>query len=131
MDVVQEMLRSLWEHRDSLGGSDSPVAYIRATGRNALVSHLRQTARHRSVPLSDRDDVAEEAAQPLAAEETRRRVELALAQLPDRQRRAVELTSFAELSVAEVAEATASTPEAVRQNLSRGRKRLRELLRRH
>jgi RNA polymerase sigma-70 factor, ECF subfamily len=52
----------------------------------------------------------------------------ALRDLPDRQRAAVVLHHAADLPVREVAGALGITPAAVRMNLTRGRRRLRELL---
>lgn len=52
----------------------------------------------------------------------------ALARLPAKQRAAVILFYYADASVREVAERTSTSSLAVRANLSRGRKRLKELL---
>jgi RNA polymerase sigma-70 factor, ECF subfamily len=52
----------------------------------------------------------------------------ALANLPDRQRAAVVLHHAADLPVKEVAATLGVTSAAVRMNLTRGRRRLRELL---
>jgi RNA polymerase sigma-70 factor, ECF subfamily len=52
----------------------------------------------------------------------------ALAQLPAKQRAAVILFYYADASVREVAQRTSSSPLAVRANLSRGRKRLKQIL---
>ena len=52
----------------------------------------------------------------------------ALRQLPDAQRAAVILFYYADLPVAEIAGRLGSNQLAVRANLSRGRKRLRQLL---
>ena len=52
----------------------------------------------------------------------------ALSQLPDGQRAAVILFYYADLSAAQIAERLGSNQLAVRANLSRGRRRLRQLL---
>jgi RNA polymerase sigma-70 factor (ECF subfamily) len=52
----------------------------------------------------------------------------ALRQLPEAQRAAVTLYYYADLPAAEIANRLGSNPFAVRMNLSRGRRRLRELL---
>jgi RNA polymerase sigma-70 factor (ECF subfamily) len=52
----------------------------------------------------------------------------ALAQLPTKQRAAVVLFYYADASVREIARRTGMSPLSVRANLSRGRKRLKELL---
>jgi RNA polymerase sigma-70 factor, ECF subfamily len=52
----------------------------------------------------------------------------ALAQLPDRQRSVVVLFYYVDSSVREIARRTGSSQLAVRANLSRGRKRLKQIL---
>ena len=52
----------------------------------------------------------------------------ALSRLPDGQRAAVILFYYADLSAAQIAQRLGSTQLAVRANLSRGRRRLRQLL---
>jgi len=52
----------------------------------------------------------------------------ALAQLPDKQRAAVILFYYADAPVREIARRTGMSQISVRANLSRGRKRLKELL---
>jgi RNA polymerase sigma-70 factor, ECF subfamily len=52
----------------------------------------------------------------------------ALAQLPARQRAAVVLFYYADASVREIARRTGTSQLAVRANLSRGRKRLKQIL---
>lgn len=50
-----------------------------------------------------------------------------LPQLPDNQRKAVELSAFSGCSNDEIAELTGESPANVRQLLSRGRRKLKEL----
>lgn len=52
----------------------------------------------------------------------------ALAKLPDKQRAAVVLFYYADASLRDIADRTGTSPLSVRVNLSRGRKRLKELL---
>lgn len=57
-----------------------------------------------------------------------RRLPLALGMLPDAQRRAVELCLIGECAIEEAATALGVTESSIRSNLSRGRARLRALL---
>lgn len=127
-DVVQDMLRRLWEGRSALAEAETPLAYIRAVGRHVLIDHLRHSVRYSSVEIAETHALAQEASAGAEASDMRRMVNAALLQLPPLQRKVVELTSFASLSISEVAEVTDTTTEAVRQNLSRGRRKLKELL---
>jgi RNA polymerase sigma factor (sigma-70 family) len=57
-----------------------------------------------------------------------RRLQAALAQLPDAQRRVLALKRVQGLSHAEIARRTGMSPAAIEKNLARGLRRLRELL---
>jgi RNA polymerase sigma factor (sigma-70 family) len=57
-----------------------------------------------------------------------RRLQAALAQLPDVQRRVLALKRVQGLSHAEIARRTGMSPAAIEKNLTRGLRRLRELL---
>jgi RNA polymerase sigma-70 factor (ECF subfamily) len=66
---------------------------------------------------------------PLRAEEIRRALATALAKLPARQRLAVLLRFYEEMSTAEIAAALGTSPRAAESLLARGTRRLRQLLR--
>lgn len=57
-----------------------------------------------------------------------RRLQAALAELPEAQRRVLALKRVAGLSHAEIARRTGMSPAAIEKNLARGLRRLRELL---
>ena len=60
--------------------------------------------------------------------DTRRHIEILIDTLPPGQRDAIRMSGFGGLDNSEIAEATGQTENNVRQLLSRGRRRLRELL---
>jgi len=68
---------------------------------------------------------------PLRASEIRRALAAALARLPTRQRLAVLLRFYEEMSTAEIAAALGTSPRAAESLLARGTRRLRQLLRPH
>lgn len=72
--------------------------------------------------------VAEESTVGMEYQETTLRVEAAINSLPDNQQKAIRLSSFEHLSNEEIADVMGVTNVNVRALLSRGRKRLRELL---
>jgi RNA polymerase sigma-70 factor (ECF subfamily) len=57
-----------------------------------------------------------------------RRLQTALAELPEAQRRVLALKRVEGLSHAEIARRTGLSPAAIEKNLARGLRRLRELL---
>lgn len=126
-DIAQESLRRLWERRDELRTLENVAAYAMMIARNLVVDLLRE--RQRLVRL-DSDVAGKMASDPdLAGEksEERKLLRKMLAMLPENQRVVVRLSLVAGMSNSEIAAATGLSPDVVRQSLSRGRKRLKEL----
>ena len=126
-DAVQETQLRLWRGREGLP-EDPPAmkAYCMIAIKNECLSVIRR--RRETTPIEDALGVkAETDAGEIEAKDTRRRMEQLIDSLPDGQRRVIRLSSFGEFDVMEISDATGFTPGNVRQLLSRGRKRLREL----
>jgi RNA polymerase sigma-70 factor (ECF subfamily) len=129
-DVTQEVLLSIHTARHTYRPERPLAPWVRAIARNAVVDHLRRRGRAREVPL-------DEGAEPVAGEESapdRADARLspglvrALAGLPEAQREAVWLLKVEELSVAEAAARTGTTPGALKLRAHRGYRALRDLL---
>ena len=99
------------------------AAFAIAAGQ--LQARRRTEQRSTVLPADDRAAVAGPAAADHYADPD---LAAALAQLPDAQRAAVVLFYYADLPVREIASRLGSNGLAVRANLSRGRRRLRQLL---
>lgn len=131
-DAVQEALVKLWRHRDGIPREPAELRlYCLASLRNECLTQLR---RRRETP-SPLEEAAALKAPPdsdsaLMAEysDTRRHIESLLDTLPPGQREAIRLSGFGGLDNTEIARATGQTENNVRQLLSRGRRRLRQLL---
>lgn len=128
-DVAQEAFLRLWNASSELEVPDHGLrAWLRRVASNLAIDCLRKSKR-----LDVMDDVPEQAEAPeqfqaLHALETSARVEEALALLPERQRVAVGLFHFNELSQREVAELMQLSEDALESLLARGRRRLAQLL---
>lgn len=127
-DVVQETQVKLWRYRDGIPENDGELRLYSMTAlRRECISMLR--SRKSSVGI---DEVAETPApeERSSAEyrDTRQRIEILIDSLPPGQGKIIRLSSFGGLDNSEIAEATGQTESNVRQLLSRGRRRLRELL---
>jgi RNA polymerase sigma-70 factor (sigma-E family) len=117
-DVVQEAFCGLYRRWDRLAEPEKALAYVRSSVLNGCRSALRRRSR------SDVGGVG----QPLAASaesaalagEERRQVMRSLRQLPDRQREALVLRFYLELSDAEIARQMGIRPGTVRSTTSRG-----------
>ena len=100
------------------GGVRDPRAWVWRTGFRIAAGELKRRSRWvHALPEGRYED-------PGIDDELR----AALGRLPDRQRAAVVLHYYADASVREIAARTGMSTLAVRANLSRGRRRLKELL---
>ena len=124
-EAVAEAFAKVWPHWRR-GRVNDERAYL----RRALVNELTSRGRRRTLEgrVATRDQrpapsgvVAEEIAE-------RHRVLSALQRLPERQRAAVVLRFYADLSEADAAEALGMRVGTVKSQTSRGLARLRELL---
>lgn len=122
-DVFQEVFLAYWNAQKDFRGEEHRKAWLLRTTVNHARRVTAATARKRSVPLEDAETVAAPFRRP---EENR--VWAALQSLPEEQRLPIYLFYFEELSTEAIAKALGVRPGAVRMRLSRGRERLRELL---
>lgn len=95
--------------------------------RNECISAFRR--RKPSVALEEAEQLKTPEEESSAEyRDTRRRIETLIDSLPGSQGKVIRMSSFGGLDNAEIARATGNTENNVRQLLSRGRRRLRELL---
>lgn len=128
-DVTQEVFERVWRHarRWRPGGARFDT-WLHRVALNLCYDRLR---RRREIPTADPPELPDPAPGPergLAAADAGRAVAAALAALPPRQRDAVVLCHYQELSNIEAAAVLEMTVEALESLLSRARRRLRELL---
>ena len=131
-DVVQEVLLTIHRARQTYDPSRSFAAWLTAIAQRRSIDSLRQRGRQ------DRREVADElryesfpdaGLTPEASwEGAGRAVQLqdAIASLPPGQREAVESLALRQLSLSEAAEATGKTKGALKVNLHRALKALRD-----
>ncbi len=126
-DAVQETQIKLWRRRDGIPEADSELRlYCLAAFRNECISMLR-----RSRPIVGLDEAAElrgDETETTEYRDMKHRIETLIDRLPAGQSRVIRLSGFGGLDNTEIAEATGQTENNVRQLLSRGRKRLREMI---
>lgn len=123
-DAVQETYARLWKRRDELDRLQSIEAYAVKTAKSICIAKLkaREVGSDKLECNVDATGVNSfEIADELSL------VKKLMKQLPDNQRKAVELSAFAGCSNDEIAELTGETATNVRQLLSRGRRTLKEL----
>lgn len=129
-DCAQETFLKLWRSADRWKpGAAKFETWLYRVAANACIDRIRQRR-----PETDVDDEADLAdAAPLAvdgliAEERRRAVEDALAALPERQRLAVVLCHYQEMSCADAAAVMEVSVDAFESLLGRARRSLKDSL---
>lgn len=126
-DTVQESLLRLWRHRDRIPPPDAGLrVYCIAAHRNECITWLKHS--RNDVPI----EVATQLSAPLVEDAEYRDTSYQIGQLieslPAGQREVIRLSGIGGLDTGEIAELTGQTDNNVRQLLSRGRRRLRELV---
>ena len=126
-DVAQEALLRAWRHAPRWR-SDGPARFdtwLHTVVLNLCKDRLR---RRRESPVAEppeQVDPSPSAQRGLEADETSRRVQAAVASLPSRQREAILLYHYQDLSNIEAASAMGVSVEALESLLARGRRSLR------
>lgn len=138
-DATQNALLAIVRGLPGFDGTAAFTTWSHRVATNACLDELRRRARR---PTLLDDGVAEQLAEvaperalrsidpadATVAAEQRTRLQRALAELPEEFRQPVVLRDVADLDYAEIAELLELPPGTVRSRISRGRRRLAELL---
>jgi len=130
-DAVQDVLLTLHSIRHTYDRSRPFGPWLTAVARHRLLDRLRRRVRQ-----SGRETELTEAHETFAAVETNlpeeaseaRRLKAAIADLPEGQRRAVEMLKLKEMSLKEASQATGQSETALKVSVHRAIKRLRTVL---
>lgn len=126
-DAVQEVLLRIWLVSDSLGKYDNPQAVAVAALKNHCLDRLKKV-RHEQAMAED-TDIASDIDNPYYALEHKDTEEILtdiIDKLPSLQQMIIKMKDIHNYEVDEIAHITSTTAEAVRMNLSRARRRVRE-----
>ncbi len=127
-DAAQEALLRLWTHAARYDPAKARLStWLTRIVMNLCLDRLR---RRQEAPLPDDFDmpVPPRQEQALQRDQTAARVEAALRALPERQRTALVLCHYEEMSMAEAASMMETTVEAVESLLARARRGLKREL---
>jgi RNA polymerase sigma-70 factor (ECF subfamily) len=128
-DVVQNVCLSIHRARHTYRSERPFAPWLHAVARNAVIDHVRAQARRTRREISiDAEGVPEPAAQAPRQVALSRELTRALAEIPPRQREAVELIQLRELSVAEAAARVGVSQTALKVRAHRGYRALRACL---
>lgn len=122
-ELVQDTLVRLYPKWDRVDGADVPLAYVRRSLANGYLNRTRAARRELAVwDLPERPDFRDRAGQF----DDRDQIWAGLRTLPERQRVALVLRYFEDLSDEAIAEALGCRIGTVRSLISRGLASLRE-----
>ena len=131
-DIVQETFIRLWKKSGEFSEKDSVSEFVFTVARNLRTDYYR-----RRKFMIYQDEIADEDAgmsDPAAKNTTadlaylRKRLQVAIAQLPEEMRAAYTLFQIAGRSVREIAELTGASESLVKVRIHRAKGKLQELL---
>lgn len=126
-DAVQEVLLKLWYIRESLGNYDNVEAFVTTVTKNHCLDKLKVKRRTEGMTDSVMGMHSESTPYELAERNnTHEIIKRIIDTLPPLQREIIRMKDMEEYEVDEIAEITGTKSEAVRMNLSRARKKVRE-----
>lgn len=129
-DVAQEVFLRVWRHAAAWRPGEARFStWLYRVATNLCTDRLRRRRETGLEVVADFDDGSVPADHLLVRQDIAKRVQAALAMLPERQRTAVVLCHYEELGNIEAAKVMDVSVEAMESLLSRGRRRLREMLR--
>lgn len=126
-DLVQETLVALHTRRDSYDPTYPLTAWMYAIARYRMIDFLRRAKLRNHDALDDQHEFGETDPE-YEASDARRDVAALLAQLPEKQRRAIQLVKLEERSVREAADATGLSESDIKISIHRGLKTLMRLM---
>lgn len=128
-DATQEVFLKLWNLRNDLSGVENMQAYVLKITRNLCLDKIRsQNRRAQPDDLTD-DIVVEKTDNPHEQTEIRDTVSVVrkmITSLPEAQRTVITLRDIEGLEFDEIAEITGMNENAIKVNLSRARKKIRD-----
>lgn len=127
-DVVQDVFLKLWQKRDELEKIDNAEAFAMRMARNRCLDIIRA---NKTIPISAKTDrkIKEETVDvhnQVEFTESANQIKKLIDQLPGLQRTVMFLRDIEQLSYDEIAETTELQLNAIRVNLSRARKKVRD-----
>ncbi|ANP54720.1 RNA polymerase sigma-70 factor (sigma-E family) [Streptomyces griseochromogenes] len=128
-DLVQSTLEQVYVHWRKVNSADDPEAYVRRVMINAHARRHRRRLKEFLAPKDDSGLVREvpETGDRIAQADDRGALLKALAQLPARQREAVVLRYWEDLTETQTAEAMGCSVGTVKSNAAKGIAKLRVL----
>ena len=126
-DAYQELMMRLWEKRNHLNAIENPQAFLLTSMRNLCIDALRKEPLNGEIPINAEYN-APNPHQLTEQSDTVNVIIQLIDLLPEMQRNIVRMRDVEEMEIGEIAEIMQMTENAVTVNLSRARKKLREMI---
>ncbi|MDO5523396.1 MAG: RNA polymerase sigma factor [Bacteroidia bacterium] len=126
-DAYQDLMARLWEKRKQLGAIENRQAFLLTSMRNLCLDLLRKQPLNGEFPANaeynapNPHQVAEQA-------DTLNIIGEMINSLPEMQRAIIRMKDVEEMEITEIAEVMSMSENAVTVNLSRARKKIREMI---
>jgi len=128
-DIAQETFIRVWNAAGRWEPGRAKVStWIGRIAINLCYDRMRKRREVLTDTPPDRPDISADQEAELSRSQTAQKIRAALVNLPDRQKRALELVHFQEMSNIEAAEIMSVSVDALESLLSRGRRKLKALL---
>jgi len=126
-DLYQDLMMRLWEKRDQLGMIQNRRAFLLASMRNMCIDIYRKEPLTGEIPEGAEDELPNPY-QRIEQSDTLHYIHRLINELPETQRITLRMKDVEELEIEEISEILSMTENAVTVNLSRARKKMREMI---
>jgi RNA polymerase sigma-70 factor (ECF subfamily) len=128
-DIVQDCFVAFWQKPDSYdAGRGALRPYLLGVARNLVLKRWRRERPHEALNEAMEDESSLGLPFDIEGQERAEAVKHAVLRLPPFQREALILAEYEEMSLEEIARATAAELAAVKSRLHRARQNLRRML---
>lgn len=128
-DIVQESMIRMWNNREKLGEYKSVEAFAVVMTRNLSLDRTRAKGFQRNaVPDFIEDQKTQNPYEKMETSDLVKKVYRVMEQLPEQQKTIMHLRDVEEMEYEEIAEVMNMNVNAIRVNLSRARKYVRETI---
>jgi RNA polymerase sigma-70 factor (ECF subfamily) len=131
-DVIQEVFIRLWDRRDGLSQYRNLEAFAMTITKNLCLDRLK-SKRNKSDEFTEKHERTDSVTpyHQMEMSDSYRKINLIIGQLPDQQRMIIQLRDIEGYEYKEIEEITGMNPNAIRVNLSRARKQVRETMKKN
>lgn len=126
-DALQELMLKLWEKRGTLDGIGNHQAFVLKSMRNLCLDMIRKPSHQNDIP-AETEYAAPNPHQQIEQIDMINHIGDLINFLPETQRTILRMKDVEEMELHEIAQVMLMTENAVTVNLSRARKKLRELI---